>query len=351
MKVSFENISISAIQSVIPKNKLNFNSLAPLFGQQEVNKIIRTTGISSVRVAHQNITSSDLCFEAGRLLMERSEICSDLIDGLIFVSQTRDHLLPQTSSILQHKLKLPETCICFDLPIGCSGYIYGLFQASMLISSGACSKVLLLAGDTTTKLVNDRDRASRMVFGDAGTATLIEKGRDEISFNIMNDGSGAFQLIVPAGEFRKPKSNQTCVTKEAEDLNFRSEEDLYMDGMGVFEFAISRVPDLINLFLNDIGWNKTDVDLFLFHQANYFMVDFLRRRLKLEKIHVPIQVDGVGNTGPSSIPLLISLLKDGDSNNQKKDKVIMVGFGVGLSWGSCAASLKPTKIFPIQELN
>ena len=350
MKVELNNISVTGIQSVIPKNKLDFQSFYNLFGEGEVKKIIRTTGISSVRVAHENVTSSDLCYDAARLLMERMDVASNQIDGIVFVSQTRDYLLPQSSSILQHRLGLPETCVCFDLPIGCSGYIYGLLQAAMLINSGACQKVLLLAGDTTSRLINPRDRAARMVFGDAGTATLIEKGKNTLTFNIMNDGSGAQKLIVPAGEFRNPASAQTSIPYEAEEMNYRSEENLYMDGLGIFEFANWRVPILVEDLLSYLGWKKDEVGLFLLHQANSFMVDFLRRKMKLEKHQVPIQVEGVGNTGPSSIPLLITMLADSDSNNQKKKQVIMAGFGVGFSWGACSANLETTRIFSILEV-
>lgn len=349
MKVKIDNISISGVQAVIPKEKLDFHTLDELFGKSEIDKIIRTTGISGVRVAPVSTTASDICYEAADLLFKRMNLNRDEVNGLVFVSQTRDFLLPQTSSVLQHRLGLPESTVCFDLPIGCSGYIYGLFQASMLINSGACEKVVLLAGDTTSRIINERDRASRMVFGDAGTATLLEKGSDSIFFNIMNDGSNSSQLIVPAGEFRKPSNIETSRVIECEDGNFRSQNDLYMDGMGVFEFVSSRVPNLINSFLLDIGWKKEDVGLFLLHQANFFMVDFLRRRLKLEKIQVPIHVDGIGNTGPATIPLLMSHLSECTARNQSKEKVIMSGFGVGLSWGVCSASLQRTKIFELNE--
>ena len=345
MKVEFENLQIRAVRSVLPHQAENLHGLAGLYGKEVVNKIIRTTGIRQVRKAQHSITASDLCYSAARLLFERSGIGPDEIDGLVFVSQTRDHLLPQSSSALQFRLGLPEETICFDLPVGCSGYIYGLYQAALLLSSGSCKKVLVLAGDTTTRIVNELDRASRMVFGDGGSATLMEVGENKMYFNIQNDGSGVSKLIVPAGGFRIPHSTETVLVEPAEDGNKRSKNDLFMDGMGIFEFANSRVPKLIKDSLLDCSWAKEEVELYLFHQANEFIVNLMRRRLGLTSTQVPFEAGSYGNTGPASIPLLLGSLETKSINTLNKDKIVLSGFGVGLSWASCLTSLHKTIIY------
>lgn len=342
MKIELSNISVSHIASSLPEKVLSFEELKVLYGDKEVEKIIKTTGIESVHVADENTTASDLCFHAARKILDSLDSVEH-IDGLLFVSQTRDHILPQTSHILQSRLGLSESTFCLDIPLGCSGYIYGLFQAALLISSGACENVLVLAGDTTTKIVNDEDRASRMVFGDAGTATLVEKGSEEMFFNIKAKGAGKDSLIVPAGGYRLPSDESTRITKAAEEGCYRSQDDLFMDGMAVFNFAITKVPKLIKESLEFLKWEQSQVDAFILHQANKFMVDYLRKKLKVEERKVPVEVRNYGNTGPASIPLAIS-----SRYNEKKgslNKVILSGFGVGLSWGSCSCNLDNTIIF------
>ena len=207
MKAEFNNISISKIGTAVPKNSLDLMSLSDLGTERELKTIIKMTGISSVRVADDNITSSDLCIEAANNILKDSENVE--VDALIFVSQTRDYHLPQTSFIIQNRLKLRKDIFCLDMPMGCSGYINGLFQASLLLQIPNIKKVLLLAGDTSTKMINLKDRATRMVFGDGGSATVLEKGNDNISFNLQSDGSGANSLIIKSGAFRNPSDEKS----------------------------------------------------------------------------------------------------------------------------------------------
>lgn len=340
MKTTLKNIAITHIASVLPSRRIDLSGLGSLYGQSEVKKIIKTTGIKYIQKAAINTTSSDLCYHAAKKILEKVD--KEVIDGLIFVSQTRDFILPQTSHVLQDRLGLKEETFCLDVPMGCSGYIYGLLQAALLISSGSCENVLVLSGDTTTKIINDNDRASRMVFGDAGTATLLSRGNYQMSFNIKAKGSGKNDLIVPAGGFRIPSSSETKITKTAEEGCSRSEEDLFMDGMAVFNFAITKVPKLINEFLVSLNWNKEELDAVILHQANKFMVDYVIKKTKLSNEKVALAVENYGNTGPASIPLTISDNYSNTNNNLKK--VLLTGFGVGLSWGACNCDLSQTLI-------
>ena len=348
MKAEFSNISISKIGTAVPKNSLDLMSLTDLATEAVLKTIIKTTGISSVRVAENNMTSSDLCVEAANNILEDTE--NEEIDALIFVSQTRDYHLPQTSFIIQNRLNLRKDVFCLDMPLGCSGYINGLFQASLLLQISNIKKVLLLAGDTSTKMINAKDRATRMVFGDGGSATVLEKGSDTISFNIQSDGSGADNLIIKSGAFRNPSDEKSKIPLLMEEGNYRSAEDIYMGGMDIFNFALREVPTIVDEHLRDSNITKDDIDLLVLHQANKFMVDYLRKRIKINREKVPVEVDNYGNTGPCSIPLVLSLKGNNYKEENKLKSVMMCGFGVGLSWGTALTNLECTMFYEPVEI-
>lgn len=348
MKVKIQGIQITSISSCVPKNELNLYNLSDSFGVSEVAKIINTTGIKSIRFADEETTTADLCYHSVKNNLEITNTDVKEIDGLIFVSQTADYKMPQTSHILQHRLGLGENTICYDLPIGCNGYIYGLFQASILIQSGACNKVLVLAGDTTTRIINDKDRSVKMVFGDGASSTILEKGSEDISFVIYTDGSKYKDLIITSGGGRQPYSESDQELIEDSDGNIRTDKDLFMNGMSIFNFAINRVPLLIKEIVGFSGWAKDEVNLFALHQANKFMVDYLRKKSKVDLDKMPVVVDGFGNTGPATIPILLTELL-GDNITTGYKKVVMCGFGVGLSWGALTCDLSKTKIIKTLE--
>ncbi len=199
-------------------------------------------------------------------------------------------------------MNLPKETVCLDIHYGCSGYIYGLFQAALWINSTACNNVLILVGENSSSLINPKDRSLRMVFGDCGTATLMKKGQNTFGFVINSDGSGHDKLIIPAGGARKPFDEKTSLQYEDEDGNYRTEEDLFMDGMAIFNFAINEVPTNINNVIDFMTWDKQDVNLFALHQANKFIVNAIRKKMRLESKIVPFNVKDYGNTGPSTIP-------------------------------------------------
>jgi 3-oxoacyl-[acyl-carrier-protein] synthase-3 len=346
MKSSINNVSITSIATCVPSTVVNLVDLGKKYGFLEVDRVCNTTGIYSIREASADITTSDLCLKAAELIFKGEPGLKESIDGIIFVSQTADYRLPQTSHVIQHKLGLSCDTICFDLPIGCNGYIYGLYQASILISTSSCNNVLVLVGDTSTKLINEKDRSVRLVFGDAGSATILKKTNlnSNLSFIIKSDGSGFKDLIVPSGGSRKKFSVDSLIEYQDAEGNIRSESDLFMDGMAIFNFAIKCVPEIISDTLTQSGWDKDQVSLFAIHQANKFMVDYLRKKTKVHQDKMPIAVDGFGNTGPASIPLLLTERFASLFANELK-KVILCGFGVGLSWGTVACDLSDTKIY------
>lgn len=349
MNAIIDNLGIKSVIAWMPENKVELTSFAELYGEQEIASIIKATGVERVRIADSDMTSSDMCFNAAEALIEKEGIDKTEITGLVFVSQTCDHILPATSISLQHRIGLPKETVCIDIHYGCSGYIYGLFQAAMWIGCGACRNVLVLAGDTTSRMINPNDKSLRMVFGDCGTATLVTQSNKAMGFNIKSDGSGADRLIVPAGGFRMPISEETSKLEWDEDKNGRTKNDLFMDGMAIFNFAISKVHRNINLLIEEMSWAKEDVGIYALHQANNFMVSYVRKKLKVAEELVPLNVKNWGNTGPATIPLLLSDVCS-QQHNYNLNKVIMSGFGVGLSWGSVATSLEGTKFYePINK--
>jgi 3-oxoacyl-[acyl-carrier-protein] synthase-3 len=344
MKVQINNINISAIASWLPTDSLEMSSLASEYGEHEVNNIIKTTGIKRSRIAAASETASDMCFHAATHLIEQEKIDRAEIDGLVFISQTADYILPATSVCLQDRLGLGKETVCLDIHYGCSGYIYGLFQAALLLQSKACNNVLVLAGDTTSRLINPKDKSLRMVFGDCGTATLLTHGNHPMGITIHSDGSGFNRVIVPAGGFRTPVSEKTSELHYDEDKNGRTANDIFMDGMSVFNFAIFNVPKDINELLDLMKWQKDEVGLFALHQANEFMVRYIGKKMKAPQEKVPVNVENYGNTGPASIPLLLSDILS-DHHAFDLDKVVMGSIGVGFSWGSIACNMSETRIY------
>ena len=349
MKTKLNNLQVKAISAWLPETVVDMLSFGKEYGEQEVQNIIKTTGVERVRIADRGMTSSDMCYNAAEDLIRREGMDKNDIDGLVFVSQTTDWILPATSISLQNRLCLTKETVCMDIHYGCSGYIYGIYQAALWISTGACRNVLVLAGDTTSHMINSKDKSLRLVFGDCGTATIVCKGQHSMGFDIMSDGSGADRLIVPAGGFRMPVSEATSILEWDKDKNGRTKNDLFMDGMAIFNFANMNVSKNVDRLLESMQWNKDDVGLFCLHQANKFMVDYVRKRIKVPVEKVPVNVKNYGNTGPATIPLLLS---DICSTEHPYDlrKVIMSGFGVGLSWGSIASNLSDTHFYaPINK--
>ena len=330
MNIKIANLSIKGIAAAVPKNKLDLKALEYKFGINEIKRIMMSTGIESVGIALAHQKSSDFGLHAAQNLMERLSISPESIDGIIFISQTPDYRMPSTSCILQGKLKLPKTAVAFDINYGCSGYIYGLYQASLLIHSGSCKRVLVCVGDTISQYLNPNDQKARLLFGDGGAATIVEKGAHDIAFNIMTDGTGFQHLMIDK-------------TKEGRDAY------LYMNGSEIMEFALREVPLSIDSVLSSMGWAKEEVGIVALHQANQFIIDYLRKKLNIKKEQVPVAVKQYGNTGPASIPLALSHHREGFTA-ASKEKVILSGFGVGLSWGSLATNLSSTVFMDVSEI-
>lgn len=351
MKARFNTSRIAGLTATIPATSLDLMSLQDLWGDPKgVKSIIDATGISAVRVASPGVTTSDLCAESAERLMAALEIKPEDIDAVVFVSQTPDYQTPATSAVLQSRLGIKREAANFDINQGCSGYIYGLLQAKLLVGSGMCRTVLVCAGDTSTRLVGERDRSTRLVFGDAGSATIVTAGDTVDHVNVMTDGSGAKHIIVPAGGNRCLRSADTMNPVEQEDGNFRSQEQLFMNGKEVTAFAVREIPPVIEQTVIDAGWQKSDVGVFALHQANRFIVDYLAKKVKVDRSMMPFSCGTIGNTSVASIPVMLSIEGASLKAAGRLGKALLCGFGVGLSWGAMATSLESTAILPLGEL-
>jgi 3-oxoacyl-[acyl-carrier-protein] synthase III len=343
--------SIKGIASAVPAGKQTVADLARLFGDQESEKIAKATGVRTRRIAKADQCCSDLCFAASEVLLNSLNWDRQSIDAVLFVSQSFDYPLPATSCILQARLGLSKSCAAFDVALGCSGYVYGLWIASGLILSG-CKRILMLAGDIASRWPSPYDRSAIPLFGDAGSATVLEKHSDSvIHFELGTDGTGYQHLITKAGiaSSRLPHSAETIVRREQADGVVRSDEDLFMNGPEIFAFTIREVPPLISAILARAQWQKSDVDRYYFHQANKFMLDYLAKRMGLPAEKVPIILESFGNTSSASIPLAVCHTSK-DMLEKQKSKVVFAGFGVGLSWGAVALDLGPIVVPPVVEV-
>ncbi len=343
-KCQFQKARVGGIVTCVPQIEKCINDERDLFGgnEKQISRLKKTIGLDRRRVVDQNTTAADLCEAAALHLLKASEIELKSIDALVFVTQTPDFPQPCNAAILHGRLKLPSTVAALDVNLGCSGYVYGLWLAHMMVENGGCENVLLLAGDTISRLVSPRDRATAPLFGDGGSATIITRSVSSLSawFILNTDGGGARNLIVPAGGQRCPKSPATSIESEDDAGNFRTPENLFMDGTEIFNFSITEEPRAVQELVDYSGIDFQTIDYFVFHQANRYILKNIAKRLKIEVEKVPMKtVEQYGNQSSASIPSALcgelgSVLLDGDSK-----KCLLSGFGVGLSWASCLLTL------------
>lgn len=345
--LKFSGVGISAISACVPEKKVYNRDLGYLIPEEDIEKTIRSIGIEERRITDGNVCASDLCFKAASRLMQDNEIAPDSIDVLLFMSQTSDYRIPATSPILQHRLGLSQNTACMDLSLGCSGYVYALATAYAYASLPSVRRVLLLDGETFSKIVDKYDKVNAPLYGDAGTATLIEKGDyGESIFFLHTDGSGEDAVKIPAG-MRVPVSEKSCAVTEREDGNRRSDLEIYMNGMDVFNFAIRVVPKSIKEIVQYSGITLNDVDYVVYHQSNRFMTDFFTKRLRINPAKVPYCIGRFGNTSSASIPLtIVSELED---SLKGRKKAVLCGFGAGLSWGTALITFQDCRVSPIIE--
>ncbi len=347
--ITYNGVGIKAISACVP-SKIVENKNLDILPDNEIEKVIQTIGINQRRFAEEDVCSSDLCFKAAQKLMEDNQIDPESIDGLIFISQTPDFKVPTTAPILQHRLGLSQECFSFDVNLACSGYVYGLSVAFSFANQMGVKRVLLLVGETLSKIISQKDKATAPLFGDAGTATLIEKGDyPQAWFSLNSDGSGADVIQIPYGGYRNPSCAKGFEEEIDKDGNIKTGEQINMDGMAVFNFGIRAVPSDINKLLNNTGKTSSDIGVLVFHQANRYMTDFFAKRLKLKPEQTPYSLEKFGNTSSASVPLTIVTEMIDSEKYINRECVVMSGFGAGLSWGTAMLSLAQTRISELIE--
>ena len=346
--LKYDGIGIGAMAACVP-SQIEYNrELSYFMTEEEIQKAIQNIGIEERRVAAKEVCTSDLCFKAAEQLLNDNAIDRNTIDALLFVSHTSDYLHPATAPILQHRLGLSKDTISFDIHLACSGYVYGLSTAYAYASQPGINRVLLLVGETMSKIVSRYDKVNTPLFGDAGTATLIEKGDYGKSvFSLHSDGGGYEVMMVPDGGFRNPTTSESLVEEIDDNGDHRTRQQFRMDGMAVFNFGMSEEPRDIKNLLAEAGLDLAELDLLIYHQANKFTTDFFTKWLKFDKAKTPYSIRKFGNTSSASIPLtIVSELKNG---YPERKNVILSGFGAGLSWGSVLLDLRKCIISELIE--
>ena len=345
-----KGVSIRGIYACVPQNtKSNYD--IKIIDTEDIKKFIAATGVTQRRIAAENVTTSDLCYQAALKLLSDLSWQKEEIECLIFVTQTPDYILPATSCLLQHRLGLREECFVLDISLGCSGWIYGLSTIAGMMNSTGFKKGLLLVGDTISKIVSDRDKSTMPLFGDAGTATALEIDAmsEGFMFHMAVDGAGADAIKVPDGGFRNQAAASSYIYRTYDEGIERNNLHLALNGMDVFSFGISKAPESFKKLLEYAAIDSNDVDLFIFHQANLFMNEKIRKKLGLPPEKVPYSLGDYGNTSSASIPLTF-VVQNKVALDMQKTRCIACGFGVGLSWASAYFVLDHIVCSTIEEI-
>lgn len=321
---------IKAISYYLPDKIITNEDLTKEFPEWTAEKITEKIGVVERHVVKDNETAVDLAVNAAENLFLEQKIDRNTIDFILLCTQSPDFFLPTSSCIIQNKLKIPTSSGALDFNLGCSGFIFGLLIAKGLVSAGIAHNILLLTSETYTKHIHPKDKGNRTIFGDAATASLISTdGFAKIGkFDYGTDGSGANNLIVRTGGMRyKSPINDTIFDNEG---NVLSSDHLFMNGGEIFNFTADAVPVLVNNVLKNNEMKDDDIQLYVFHQANKYMINYLRKLIGIDKEKFYIYMSKVGNTVSSTIPIALYQAK---KENLLKGNVLIAGFGVGYSWG------------------
>ncbi|RZJ49890.1 MAG: ketoacyl-ACP synthase III, partial [Flavobacterium sp.] len=330
---SVNNIAIKGISCCVPKNTER-NIDLDILTQEEIQKFVEATGVEERRIATQEICTSDLCCEAAEKLIKDLNWQKEEIEILVFVSQTADYILPVSAAILQDRLGLSTNCIAFDVPLGCSGYVYGMSIIAGMMKATGLKKGLLLAGDTSSKLLSKTDKSTVPLFGDGGSATAFEfdENAEDLLFDLGTDGSGYKTIMINDGGSRNRINADSLIYQTISPGIERNACQLILDGMDVFSFGISQAPKTVNKLIEKFEIDKETINHFVFHQANLMMNKMIVKKLKLPVEKVPYSLKEFGNTSSTTIPLTIVAELKNNLTNATQD-LILCGFGVGLSWG------------------
>ncbi|MDD2576559.1 MAG: ketoacyl-ACP synthase III, partial [Bacteroidales bacterium] len=340
--MNIKNVKIRGISACVPQ-RVEENIDYNLLSKSEIEKYIKTTGVERRHCAIPNgsICTSDLCQKAADKLLEDLKWDKSDIDLLIFVSHTTDYKLPSTACVLQDKMGLPNSCLAFDITLGCSGYLVGLGTIGSILQGGTIKKALLMVGNTQSVYASHEDRSMYLLLGDAGTVTALEyspEDYDEMNFHYMTDGSGRASVIVPDGGCRNPVNEKSFIMEDHGDGIKRTRLHEKMDGVEVFSYAMSNVPKSIVKLKEKYPFEDEKIDYLLLHQANKFLCEKLRKKLNYPVEKVPYNIHEFGNTSGATIPLLMVTNLSKELKEKKLD-LLMTAIGVGFSIGSARINM------------
>ncbi len=322
---------LNGISYYLPEKTLTNEALVNEFPDWTAEKVGKKIGISKRHIAAENETSADMAVEAGKMLFREHNISPKEVDFVILCTQSPDYFLPTSACIIQDKLGIPVHAGAFDINLGCSGFVYGLAMAKGLIVCKMAKNVLLITSETYSKFMHPSDKSNRTIFGDAAAAAIVSNaGYAEImDFSFGTDGSGAENLIVRSGGLRSPDAKKDI--RFDDSGNPLSSDFLYMNGTEIFNFTLEMVPLLVKETLNKNALAQEKIDLFVFHQANKYMLNFLRKKIQIAEEKFYYCLDHVGNTVSSTIPIAIYEAQKEDKI-KKGNRILLAGFGVGYSW-------------------
>ncbi len=342
MRAVVDGVRIAGVRSVVPAARHSYVETPEPFSAEEAAKLLDSTGVHSRRILPRPYCISDLCLCAAEGLLHQLDWDPASVDVLIFVSQDADYVLPTTACVMQPRLGLPRSCAAFDVPLGCSGYIYGLWMAGRLLGGSSGRRALVLAGDNSTRYLRPDDRSTLPLFGDAGTATALEAAPDAAPMPVVvgTDGTGAGHIFVKAGGKRDCLIPGDEPWTEDERRRLFRDARLHLNGAEVFAFSLRAVPPLLRDVLEHAGTTMDAIDRVVLHQANKFMLEHLRKRTKIPAEKFVVDMHDFGNTSSATIPLalchrLSTILAE------RSHRLLMAGFGVGWSWGALITEVGP----------
>jgi len=322
---------IAGVCTTVPPSVVDNLDMGEAYGATDVRKVVQMAGVRYRHVVSDGMTSVDLCTDAAAALLDKLGWAPESVTGLIMVTQSPDYFLPSSACVVHGRLGMSTDCAAFDVGLGCSGYPYGLYLAATMLKGGGHQRILMLHGETPSLMSAAEDHATTLLFGDAGSATALEVSADPADqawFGLHTDGAGAEALIIKAGGFRERQA------VDPRDLCVR------MDGAAVFNFTIKRVPALIEEALAFSGKQVAEIDQFIFHQSNRFIMKHLMKKCELPESSVPFTIEDTGNCGgPSVAVTLTRALAERDARDRT---LMLLGYGVGLSWSSAVIRLGAT---------
>jgi 3-oxoacyl-[acyl-carrier-protein] synthase-3 len=351
MEAIIKSVKIAGMQAAVPPHRHSYVETPEIFSQEEADKIYASTGIHSRRILPNHLCASDMCLAAAETLLNKLQWQPESVDILIFVSQDPDYALPATACLMQQRLGLPKSAACFDLSLGCSGFVYASWIASQLMSNSTAKRALVLCGDTSSRHLLPDDRGTLPLFGDAGVATALEYDQDwPDSYAVFGtDGTGGQHIAVKAGGKRNPViTSAELPSIELQKQRFEQSR-LHLNGAAVFSFTLKVVPKLVSDVLALAGCSVDDIDQVVMHQANKFILEHLRKKVGVPESKYLIDMEQFGNTSSASVPLAICH-RLADTMSSKRQKYLLGGFGVGWSWGALLTDIGPVPAPAIIEI-